>query len=272
MFDESTETKEKRPHTTLWMEFIQPHISNYERAAPGDRKRYLENVSKQHNIGERNLRRFIAAAQYLALRGITQFPDGAKRMPVAAVENIMRIGQHDPLRAKTLLQRLVAGEVTVDQLIKELKRLKEGRASILSFRLDEEHIAEALESLPRPKGALAPFAEAFFEFEYSNFDKTLFDEIARPSGYAKLSDGRTLMILDESLAAWDVSPRRVILAFLASAAVALTIADLVLVCTIGLEDNLLNWRKSMVKPAQSRLLVLRGRLELQWENLFANFS
>lgn len=273
MFDKSTnaDAKDKaKPNFTLWMEFIQPHISNYERAAPGERKRYLENVSKKHEIGERNLRRFIAAAQYLALRGITQFPDTAKRMPVAAVENIMRIGQYDPLRAKMLLQRLVVGEVTVDQLINELKRLKEGKASILSFRLDEDDIAAELKKLPRPEGRLPPSAKSFFEFEYSNYDKSLFDEIARPSGVAYLSDGRRLLILDETLAAWDVSPRRVILAFLASTAVALTVADLVLVCTIGLEDNLHNWRNSMVESTKSRLLLLRGRMDLQWEDPLPN--
>ena len=111
-----------------WLGYIRPHIRPYEALGPGERLKYIAKLSKATKLSDNSLRRFIAAAQFLEGEGITELSPG-RRMPVAAVERIARIAAREPERRRQLLDDLAAGNLTVEQLVLELKKSKQIRRS-----------------------------------------------------------------------------------------------------------------------------------------------
>jgi hypothetical protein len=106
-----------------WLGYIRPHIRPYEALGPGERLKYITKLSKATKLSDNSLRRFIAAARFLEAEGITEVVPG-RRMPVAAVERIARIAAREPERRRQLLEELAAGNLTVEQLVLELKKSK----------------------------------------------------------------------------------------------------------------------------------------------------
>jgi hypothetical protein len=110
-----------------WLGYIRPHLQPYEALGPGERLKYIAKLSRATKLSDNSLRRFIAAAQFLETEGITELPSGS-RLPVAAVERIARIAALEPDRPRQLLDEVVAGNLTVEQLVSELKKSKEKAA------------------------------------------------------------------------------------------------------------------------------------------------
>ena len=109
-----------KPTLTNWLAYIRPHIKPYLALGRGERREYIEKLSEETSLSDNSLRRYIAAAQFLEAEGITDLPPGG-RLPLGAVENIARIAAHDPSRRRTLLEEVVAGNMTIDQVAAELR-------------------------------------------------------------------------------------------------------------------------------------------------------
>ncbi|MBR0827240.1 hypothetical protein JQ596_17075 [Bradyrhizobium manausense] len=109
-----------KPTLPNWLVYIRPHIKPYLALGRGERRKYIEKLSKQTKLSDNSLRRYIAAAQFLEAEGITDLPPGG-RLPLGAVENIARIAAHDPSRRRILLDKVAAGNMTIDEVAAELE-------------------------------------------------------------------------------------------------------------------------------------------------------
>jgi hypothetical protein len=114
-----------KPTLPNWLAYIRPHIKPYLALGRGERRKYIEKLSKQTKLSDNSLRRYIAAAQFLEAEGITDLPPGG-RLPLGAVENIARIAAHDPSRRRTLLDEVAAGNMTIDEVAAELEKTRKG--------------------------------------------------------------------------------------------------------------------------------------------------
>jgi hypothetical protein len=112
-----------KPKLPNWLAYIRPHIAPYQALGRGERRKYIEKLSKQTKLSDNSLRRFIAAAQFLEAEGITTLPPGG-RLPLGAVEHIARIAARDPSRRRALLEDVVAGRMTIEQVAAELEKIK----------------------------------------------------------------------------------------------------------------------------------------------------
>jgi hypothetical protein len=112
-----------KPILPNWLAYIRPHIRPYLALGRGERRKYIEKLSKQTKLSDNSLRRYIAAAQFLEAEGITNLPLGG-RLPLGAVENIARIAAHDPSRRRTLLDEVAAGNMTIDEVAAELEKTR----------------------------------------------------------------------------------------------------------------------------------------------------
>jgi len=112
-----------KPKLPNWLAYIRPHVEPYQALGRGERRKYIEKLSKQTKLSDNSLRRMIAAAQFLEAEGITDLPpDG--RLPLGSVENIARIAAHEPSRRRELLDEVRAGRMTIDQLAAELEKTR----------------------------------------------------------------------------------------------------------------------------------------------------
>jgi hypothetical protein len=109
------------PKIADWLGYIRPHIGPYDALGRGERGDYIAKLAKETKLSDNSLRRMIFAAQFLDAEGITALPPGG-RLPVGAVERIARIAAREPERRQQLLKELTAGEVTIVELRKELKK------------------------------------------------------------------------------------------------------------------------------------------------------
>ncbi|MGB9117433.1 hypothetical protein, partial [Bradyrhizobium sp.] len=113
---------------TDWHGYIRPHLRAYEELVPGKQGECIAKLSRKVGSSDNTLRRFIAAAQFLEAMGITELPTDRRRMPVAAVEAIARIGKRDPGRVRPLLAELAEGEHTIRDLKDELSQMPRGKS------------------------------------------------------------------------------------------------------------------------------------------------
>jgi hypothetical protein len=112
-----------KPKLPNWLAYIRPHVAPYQALGRGERRKYIEKLSKKTKLSDNSLRRFIAAAQFLEAEGITDLPPNG-RLPLGSVEHIARIAAHDPSRRRALLEEVAAGCMTIEQVAAELKVLK----------------------------------------------------------------------------------------------------------------------------------------------------
>ena len=115
-----------KPKLPNWLAYIRPHIAPYQALGRGERRKYIEKLSKKTKLSDNSLRRYIAAALFLEAEGITDLPPGG-RLPLGAVEHIARIAARDPSRRRHLLEEVAAGRMTIEQVALELKNVKRKR-------------------------------------------------------------------------------------------------------------------------------------------------
>ena len=128
-----------KPKLPNWLAYIRPHVRPYQTLGRGERRRYIEKLSRQTQLSDNSLRRMIAAAQFLEEEGITDLPPGG-RLPLGSVENIARIAAHEPSRRRELLDQVWAGERTIDELADELEKTRrkaKRRANAPALQLEE---------------------------------------------------------------------------------------------------------------------------------------
>jgi hypothetical protein len=133
-----------KPKLPNWLAYIRPHVRPYQALGRGERRKYIEKLSRQTQLSDNSLRRMIAAAQFLEEEGITDLPPGG-RLPLGSVENIARIAAHEPSRRRELLDKVWAGERTIDELAEELEKTRrkaKRRANAPALRLEELAIEE----------------------------------------------------------------------------------------------------------------------------------
>jgi len=139
-----------KPKLPNWLAYIRPHVEPYQALGRGERRKYIEKLSKQTKLSDNSLRRMIAAAQFLEAEGITDLPpDG--RLPLGSVENIARIAAHEPSRRRELLDEVRAGRTTIDQLAEELWKTRK-RAKRLGATQQVPLDALVVETLKTKKG------------------------------------------------------------------------------------------------------------------------
>jgi len=112
-----------KPKLPDWLAYIRPHVQPYQSLGRGQRRTYIEMLSKETELSDNSLRRMIAAAQFLEAEGITELPPGG-RLPLGSVENIARIAAHEPSRRRELLDEVWAGTMTIDDLADELQKTR----------------------------------------------------------------------------------------------------------------------------------------------------
>lgn len=112
-----------KPKLPNWLAYIRPHVEPYLALGRGERRKYIEKLSKQTELSDNSLRRMVAAAQFLEAEGITDLPPGG-RLPLGSVENIARIAAHEPSRRRVLLDEVWAGRITIDELADELEKTR----------------------------------------------------------------------------------------------------------------------------------------------------
>jgi hypothetical protein len=180
-----------KPKLPNWLAYIRPHIEPYQALGRGERRKYIEKLSKQTKLSDNSLRRFIAAAQFLEAEGITDLPSGG-RLPLGAVENIARIAALDPSRRRTLLDEVAAGRMTIDQVALELEKTRKRakrRADEGPLRLETLAIDEL-----RSKGVdLEGMTLLSFD---DDGDVRYFDSQTRPAFVIRIREKPPIVVMD----------------------------------------------------------------------------
>lgn len=234
-----------------WLAYIRPHLRPYEALGRGERRDYIEKLTKKTHLSDNSLRRYIAAAQFLEEEGITELPPG-KRMPVAAVERIARIAAREPERRRQLLDDLAAGNLTVEQLVDELdkskKAVKRNRPKTPDRSLEELAKAE-LEA----QDIAIPDDMKVFPFEVMD-SSTYYDWQTKPALAILLPEARRVVVMDATrIAGTPTSFMRQRKEFLRNILVAAYFYDFVLVYAP-------HWRADVEKLIASGRPDARGRI------------
>lgn len=271
----TSKRKERAPQISNWLEFIRPHLDPYGRLPRGEQKDYLEKLSAKMKTGVKTLRGFIAAAQYLESNGITSFPEKAKRMPVASIEAIIRIGKRDPARAKKLLEDLSQGGWAARTLHDELQASKKETPDKTKTpeprRPPDANQLEFCKALERLTDC-PPWYCRFTEFTLSDLPKTLFDRLAFPRAVVDLSDGKQVVVFDESAIAWAVSPDRAKREFIRNVAVAATVVDFVLVCCTTHCRDLEKFKSLLRADIRDRIAIHYGAVDIPSDEFLRKFA
>jgi hypothetical protein len=251
--------KERAPQRSNWLEFIQPHVDRYGRLPRGEQKKYLEKLSGDVKTSVKTLRAFLAAAAYLEINGITEFPEKAQRMPVASVEAIMRISKRDPARAKRLLEGVCQGAWTARTLQDELRTInKQPAVQQTAAKVSEQQLLAALGKLTGCHPRLIQVSG----FELSDVPKTFFDRLAFPHAIAYLGKTGRVAVFDESAIGWTVSADRAKRALNSNVAVAATLLDFAVVFCSTLRHDLERFRSLMRAEIRDRIALFDGALDL----------
>lgn len=180
-----------KPKLPNWLAYIRPHIKPYQALGRGERRKYIEKLSKQTKLSDNSLRRFIAAAQFLEAEGMTDLPPGG-RLPLGAVEHIARIAARDPSRRRTLLDEVAAGKMTIDQVAAELEKTKRSskrRAAAPALRLEDLAIDELKARQVDLKGM------SLFSFD-DDGDTRYFDSQTRPAFVIRVPEKPPIVVMD----------------------------------------------------------------------------
>jgi hypothetical protein len=180
-----------KPTLPNWLAYIRPHIKPYQALGRGERRKYIEKLSKQTKLSDNSLRRFIAAAQFLEAEGITDLPPGG-RLPLGAVENIARIAAHDPSRRRTLLDEVAAGRMTIDQVAAELEKTRKSAkrgANASNLRLEDLAINELKARQVDLKGM------SLLSFD-DDGDTRYFDSQTRPALVIRVPEKPPIVVMD----------------------------------------------------------------------------
>ncbi len=246
---------------TQWLEFIRPHLHRYALSGRGEKKTFIQALAKDTNKSVNTLRRFISAAQFLESDSITQVAPGVAHMPLNAVEFIMRTRKRNPTRAKQLLDQLRKGTVSVRQLKSEFDKISDlpAPAEATADRIDATRLRTIIAKLAaRPGKPVSASAVVLTQFKAWDTPPPMFDRVAYPVFMAALPEERKVVIFDEGVLAWPVSPDRVKREFLRNIAVAATLYDLVLVICSSMESDVHRLRSKMRTECRRRISVRTG--------------
>jgi hypothetical protein len=180
-----------KPKLPNWLAYIRPHIIPYQALGRGERRKYIERLSKQTKLSDNSLRRMIAAAQFLEAEGITDLPPGG-RLPLGSVENIARIAAHEPSRRRALLDEVWAGRTTIDELAEELEKTRKSakrRANAPTLRIEDLAVGE----LKAKQINLAGMKLVSFE---DDRDTRYFDSQTRPAFVIRFPDRPSIVVMD----------------------------------------------------------------------------
>lgn len=255
---------ERAAPTTDWLSLIRPHFENYRNLPWGKQKDFIDKLAYHEGQNANTLRRYIAAAEFLESFGITQFPQGIERMPVASVEAIGRISRKDPVRARALLNDLLNGVGTIRGLKKQLSALpkrptspgKGPSATFIWLPQLQDDIYGLIAGAPWRDSI--PQQLVLWRFNDWTGPANVFAKQAWPRAFVPLLGGHAVVVFDEAELVWAVSPAQVPQAFIRNIAVAATLFDFVVVYCKALQTDVEHVVAAMRQDCRSRILVRQG--------------
>jgi hypothetical protein len=257
--------RERARQIRNWLAFIRPHADRYESLPRGEQRKLIEKLVKTTGSSENTLRRYIAAARVLETHGIREFPAGSRRLPVAAIEAIERIGKKDPARGRNLFADVMTGMWSV-QSLKDMLKEKPRRARRPNKddkvpKLSRMDVIESLDDLAHthtdwPGPTLTSFGEASKGRRFNLFAKT-----AAPRFVVMIAEDRRAAVFDEKGLAWAGGAARVTREFLQNIAMATAMFDYVVVACNMLTGEVQSLVADMPKGCCDRVAVLNGMLD-----------
>jgi len=227
-----------------WLALIRPHMREYDALPQLARKQFIAALTKQTGTSDNTLRRFVAAAQFLEVFGITELPATRKRLPVGSVEAVARIAKKDLHRAQSLLNDLVKGKWSIEALKEELKKTpsvrRKPRNMANVYRDSEKRLIDLIYHEGRIDGDLfldeSPHTIRFYKDLGSV--APLFDSLAEPVLAAELRGRRWLVVFDESAVKWGTSAQRAQREFVRNILSATALFKLVIVFCSDMRANI----------------------------------
>lgn len=267
----ASKTPRKRaPLIRNWLAFIRPHADRYEALPRGEQRKLIEKLSKKSGSSENTLRRYIAAARVLETHGIREFPAGSRRLPVAAIEAIERIGKKDPARGRKLFADVMTGMWSV-QSLKEMLKETPRRAR----RPSKDDTVPKFSRMD-VKESLAELAHTHTDWSHTDWSGptftsfgdaskgrrfNLFAKTTAPRFVVMIADGRCAAIFDEKGLAWAGGAARVTREFLQNIAMATAMFDYVVVVCNTLTAEVQSLIADMPQGCRDRVALLSGVLE-----------
>ena len=255
--------RKRAPLIRNWLAFIRPHADRYEALPRGEQRKLIEKLSKKSGSSENTLRRYIAAARVLETHGIREFPAGSRRLPVAAIEAIERIGKKDPARGRKLFADVMTGMWSVQSLKEMLaetpRRARRPDKDDAVPKLSQMDVMESLARLAHTEWldlTLTSFGDASKGRRFNLFAKT-----AAPRFVVMIADGRRAAIFDEKGLAWAGGAARVTREFLQNIAMATAMFDYVVVVCNMLDGEVQAVIADMPRECRDRVALLRGVLD-----------
>lgn len=262
-----TSSADRAAPTTDWLGFIRPHFEVYRILPWGQQNEFIDKLARDKGPSANTLRRYIAAAEQLERFGITQFPPGVTRLPVASVEAIGRIGRKDPGRGRALLNELMSGVGTIRGFKKELKamtkRASASRSAGTAAPVSQSQFCADIEDLlaAAPKGRdWMPPKLIWRPFNDWTGPATIFAKQAWPRVFVPLIGGHAVVAFDEALLVWAASPAMVTWEFTRNVALAVAMFDFVLVYCNILQPDVERIVAAMREDCRARILVRQGSL------------
>lgn len=232
---------------TDWLGFIRPHLEIYSTLPWGEQKEFIEKLARKEGQSVNTLRRYIAAAEFLEVLGITRFPENVERMPVAAVETIRRISRISPAHGRALLDDLMRGIGTIRSLKEQLAAISGRRRIYSSAQISATVGSMALEDLEAEIRFVVADMPDMLDFVPSKLSvhsfkewhgpSHLFAKGGRPSVVVPLLEDRVIAVFDEGALWWSRSPARAVRDFLQNIIKAATMFDVVMVYCQTLKDE-----------------------------------
>jgi hypothetical protein len=244
-----------------WLSFIRPHLLPYDAlGVSGERLKYIAKLSKETGLSDNSLRRYIAAAQFLVAEGFTEIPLG-KRLPVAAVERIARIGALRPGVQQRLIHEVLGGHTSVASLASALDMAKRRAAKAqrdllfkpLSSPEGFDHLADAAKAELSSRGIADVASMKAFPFEH--FDTSEYYEWrSRPAMAIKLPEDRQVAVMSEQVVIQSILSQRK--EFKRNILCAVGFYDYVLVYAPSLQADIEKLRKTVLPSIRERIISL----------------
>jgi len=243
-----------------WLSFIRPHLLPYDSlGVSGERLKYIAKLSKETDLSDNTLRRYIAAAQFLEAEGFTEIPPG-RRLPVAAVERIARISDLRPGVQQRLIHEVLGGHTSVESLASMLgeakKQVAKARREFFSKPLSPSEEMVDLANAAKAELASRGVAEIasmkaipFEQMETSEY----YEWRTKPVLFIKLPEERRAAVMDERTSQSILSQRKEFKRNLLSA---IACYDYVLVHAPSLQADIEKLRKAVLPSVRERIISL----------------
>lgn len=266
----NTARRKRARQISNWLAFIRPHVDRYLALPRGEQKKFVDKLSEKTGSSGNTLRRYIAAAQVLEAHGVTEFPPGLKRLPVAAVEAIERISKQDPARGRELFKQLIEGLWSIRELKEKLADIPQrGRPANRALRVksitNEQLVAEIAglsgETSRQGEAGQADFKLIRFVDWPMEQGLNLLSRAALPRFVVPLPTGAHAVVFDDSAVRWHASPAVAMREFLRNIAIAATIFDYVVVLCGIFRQEVEREVMAMRDDCRRRIRILSGTTE-----------